>query len=144
MSCARDILKTKGNDVWSVPPDTTVLETLKLMAGRGVGAVLVIEDGQLAGIFTERDYARKVVLAGRSSREATVSEVMTRDVVCVSPERSVDECMALMTDRRVRHLPVLNGEDVVGVVSIGDLVKAKIADQKHTIEQLQSYIAGQF
>lgn len=144
MSCARDILKTKGNDVWSVPPDTTVLETLKLMAGRGVGAVLVMEDGQLAGIFTERDYARKVVLAGKSSREATVSEVMTRDVVCVSPERSVDECMALMTDRRVRHLPVVNGEDVVGVVSIGDLVKAKIADQKHTIEQLQSYIAGQF
>lgn len=144
MSCARDILRTKGNDVWSVPPDTTVLETLKLMAGRGVGAVLVIDDGQLAGIFTERDYARKVVLAGRSSREATVGEVMTRDVVCVSPERSVDECMALMTDRRVRHLPVVNGEDVVGVVSIGDLVKAKIADQEHTIEQLQSYIAGQF
>lgn len=144
MTTARDILKSKGGDVWSVRPDTTVLATLELMAEKGIGAVVVLEDGKLAGIFTERDYARKVVLAGRSSKEANVSEVMTPQVVCVAPERSVDQCLALMTDKRVRHLPVVEQKTVVGLISIGDLVKAKIADQEHTIEQLQSYIAGQF
>lgn len=144
MSRVGDILKSKGSEVWSVAPETTVLATLELMAAKEAGAVLVLDDGRLAGIFTERDYARKVVLAGRSSKEARVSEVMTTKVVCVVPERSVDECLALMTDKRIRHLPVLQDKKVVGVVSIGDLVKAKIADQEHTIEQLQSYIAGQF
>lgn len=144
MAQVNDILKTKGGDVWSVSPRTTVLESLELMAAKGIGAVLVLEGGQLAGIFTERDYARKVVLAGRSSRELPVKEIMTTDVMCVAPERSVDECLALMTGKRIRHLPVRDGSTVVGLVSIGDLVKAKIADQEHTIEQLQSYIAGQF
>lgn len=144
MSLVSDILRSKGGEVWSVTQETTVLATLELMAEREVGAVIVLDDGRLAGIFTERDYARKVVLAGRSSKEARVSEVMTTSVVCVAPQRSVDECLALMTDKRIRHLPVLQEKEVVGIVSIGDLVKAKIADQEHTIEQLQSYIAGQF
>ena len=144
MTTARQILGAKGGEVWSVGPDTTVLETLRLLADKGIGAVVVMDDERLAGIFTERDYARKVVLAGRSSKEARISEVMTPQVVCVAPERSVDECLALMTDKRVRHLPVVEHKKVIGLVSIGDLVKAKIADHEHTIEQLQSYITGQF
>lgn len=144
MALVSDILKSKGGDVWSVSPRATVLETLEFMAAKDVGAVVVLDDGRLAGIFTERDYARKVVLAGRSSRELPVSEIMTTEVVCVAPERSVDECLAVMTDKRIRHLPVRDSRGVVGLVSIGDLVKAKIADQEHTIEQLQGYIAGQF
>lgn len=144
MTTARHILGAKGGEVWSVSPDTTVLDTLKFLAEKGIGAVVVMDAERLAGIFTERDYARKVVLAGRSSKEARVSEVMTSQVVCVAPERSVDECLALMTDKRVRHLPVVENKKVIGLVSIGDLVKAKIADHEHTIEQLQSYIAGQF
>ncbi|MEJ2603813.1 MAG: CBS domain-containing protein [Gammaproteobacteria bacterium] len=144
MSAVSDILNWKGDDVWSVTPDTKVLAALELMAEKEVGAVIVLDDGRLAGIFTERDYARKVVLAGRSSRDAAVREVMTTQVVCVAPERSADECLALITDKRVRHLPVVHEKRVVGIVSIGDLVKAKIADQEHTIEQLHGYIAGQF
>jgi CBS domain-containing protein len=144
MSAVSDILNWKGDDVWSVTPDTKVLAALELMAVKEVGAVIVLDDGRLAGIFTERDYARKVVLAGRSSRDAAVREVMTTQVVCVAPERSADECLALITDKRVRHLPVVHEKRVVGIVSIGDLVKAKIADQEHTIEQLHGYIAGQF
>jgi CBS domain-containing protein len=144
MALVSDILKSKGGEVWSVSPRATVLESLEFMAAKDVGAVVVLDDGRLAGIFTERDYARKVVLAGRSSRELPVREIMTTDVLCVAPERSVDECLALMTDKHIRHLPVRDASGVVGLVSIGDLVKAKIADQEHTIDQLQSYIAGQF
>ena len=144
MAQVSDILKQKGGGLWSVSPRATVLESLEMMAAKDVGAVVVLDDGRLAGIFTERDYARKVVLAGRSSRELPVSEIMTTQVVCVAPARSVDECLALMTDKRIRHLPVRDASGVIGLVSIGDLVKAKIADQEHTIEQLQSYIAGQF
>ena len=144
MSLVSDILNWKGDEVCTVTPDTSVLATLELMAAKEIGAVVVLDDGRLAGIFTERDYARKVVLAGRSSKDAAVRDVMTTQVVCVAPERSADECLALMTDKRMRHLPVLQAKRLVGIVSIGDLVKAKIADQEHTIEQLQSYIAGQF
>ncbi len=144
MAQVSDILRQKGGGLWSVSPQATVLEGLETMAAKDIGAVVVLDDGRLAGIFTERDYARKVVLAGRSSRELPVSEIMTPEVLCVAPERSVDECLALMTDKRVRHLPVRDANGIVGLVSIGDLVKAKIADQEHTIEQLQSYIAGQF
>jgi CBS domain-containing protein len=135
------ILKTKGDQIWSVAPESTVLEALQMMAEHEIGAVLVMQDDALLGILTERDYARKVVLAGRSSKNK-VSEVMTTHMVCVAPERSVDECMALMTDKRLRHLPVLKERRVVGLISIGDLVKAKIHDQEFTIAQLQSYIAG--
>ena len=143
MHTVHDILKSKGQAVWSVRPTHTVLEALAVMAEHDVGAVLVLDDDKLVGILSERDYARKVVLAGRSSKEAQVKEVMTAHVVCVTPQRSVDECMALMTDKRLRHLPVLDHKRVIGVVSIGDLVKATIDDQEFTITQLQSYIAGQ-
>lgn len=142
MGTVESILRTKGSHVWSVDPDTTVLDALKLMAEHEIGAVLVLDDDRLSGILTERDYARKVVLAGRSSKDARVAEVMTTEMICVAPERSVDECMALMTDKRLRHLPVVADKRVVGLVSIGDLVKAKIDDQEFTIAQLQSYIAG--
>jgi len=142
MLTAKDILDTKGRDVWSVSPDTLVLDALKVMADKDVGAVLVCENGRLHGIFSERDYARKVVLMGRASREAPVKAVMSTHVVCVSPDKSVEECMELMTDGRLRHLPVLDHKHVVGVVSIGDLVKATIDDREFTIQQLQSYIAG--
>ena len=143
MTTARDILKTKGDTVWSVKPTATVLEALRVMAERDIGAVLVLDGDKLLGILSERDYARKVVLAGRSSKDSQVKDVMTAQVVCVAPGRSIDECMALMTDRRLRHLPVVDQKHVVGVVSIGDLVKATIDDQEFTIAQLQSYITGQ-
>jgi CBS domain-containing protein len=142
MQTIKEILNSKGHEVWSVSPNETVLTALKLMAEREIGAVLCLDGEKLVGIITERDYARKVVLLGRSSREAKVSEIMTSHVVCVAPERTVEECMALMTDKRLRHLPVIEHKRVIGVVSIGDLVKATIADQEFMIAQLQSYIAG--
>ena len=142
MHTASDILRDKGHSIWSVKPTDTVLEALGVMAKHDVGAVLVLDADKLVGIFSERDYARKVVLAGRSSKESRVAEVMTAQVVCVSPDRSINECMALMTNKRLRHLPVVDHKRVVGVVSIGDLVKATIDDQQFTITQLQSYIAG--
>ena len=142
MHTANDILREKGRAVWAVKPTDTVLEALGVMAEHDIGAVLVLDDDKLVGVFTERDYARKVVLAGRSSKESQVREIMTSQVICVTPDRSVDECMALMTNKRLRHLPVLDHKHVVGIVSIGDLVKATIDDQQFTITQLQSYIAG--
>jgi CBS domain-containing protein len=141
MRTAHDILRSKGHTVLAVRPSDTVLAALGVMAEHDVGAVLVLDGERLAGIFTERDYARKVVLAGRSSKDSPVSAVMTH-VVCVAPHRSIDECMGLMTEKRVRHLPVVDHKRVVGVVSIGDLVKETIADQQFTITQLQSYIVG--
>jgi CBS domain-containing protein len=142
MATAHDILRSKGHTVHAVNPGDTVLSALGVMAEHDVGAVLVLDGERLAGIFTERDYARKVVLAGRSSKDSPVSAVMTHHVICVAPHRSIDECMALMTDKRVRHLPVVDHKRVVGLVSIGDLVKETIADQRFTITQLQLYIAG--
>jgi CBS domain-containing protein len=142
MLTANDILRDKGHDVWSVKPTDTVLDALGAMAQRDIGAVLVMDAGKLVGLLTERDYARKVVLAGRSSKDSPVKDVMTMHVVCVSPERTIDECMALMTTKRLRHLPVVDHKRVVGIVSIGDLVKATIDDQQFTITQLQMYIAG--
>ena len=142
MRSVREILKTKGNDVFAVKPDDTVFDSLKLMADKEVGALLVMDGEKLVGIVTERDYARKVILEGKSSQSATVSEVMTKRVLCVNPQQTVDECMALMTDKRARHLPVLDHKKVVGVVSIGDLVKATINEQKVLIDHLQHYISG--
>ena len=142
MQTVADILEFKGYEVWSVGPDATVLEALKVMADKEVGAVLVQDGDALLGILTERDYARKVVLAGRSSRESPVRDVMTTDVVCVTPDRSVEDCMGLMTDERLRHLPVVDRGTLIGIVSIGDLVKAVIDDREVTIAYLQSYIAG--
>ena len=142
MKTVNEILAKKGNDIWSVAPTDTVFDSLKLMADKQIGALLVMDGEKLAGIVTERDYARKVILEGKSSKDTTVSDVMTRKVLCVTPERTVDECMALMTDKRARHLPVLDHKQVVGVVSIGDLVKALISEQQILIDQLQHYISG--
>ena len=142
MKTVREILNDKGNDIYRVRPDDSVFDSLQLMADKGVGALLVMDGEKLVGIVTERDYARKVILEGKSSRTAVVEEVMTRRVLCASPERTVDECMALMTDKRARHLPVIDHKQVVGVVSIGDLVKAMISEQQVLIDQLQHYISG--
>ena len=142
MTTVGQILEEKGNAVWSVRPDDTVFDSIRMMADKGIGSLLVMDDGRLVGIVTERDYARKVILEGKSSKNLAVRDVMTTRVLCVTPDRTVDECMALMTDKRARHLPVLDQKKVVGLVSIGDLVKATIAEQKILIDQLQHYIAG--
>ncbi|MEO0347225.1 MAG: CBS domain-containing protein [Pseudomonadota bacterium] len=142
MTTARDILDDKGHDVFAVAPGDTVLDALQLLADKGVGALLVMEADKLVGIFTERDYARKVILAGKASRDTPISEVMTAKVLYVGPDRTVDECMVLMTDIKARHLPVLEGETVLGVLSIGDLVRVKIREQSFLIDQLRQYIAG--
>jgi CBS domain-containing protein len=140
MSIVRQLLDQKGYDVWSVTPETTIYEALELMAAENIGAVLVMEDDDLAGIFSERDYARKVVLAGKSSREMAVDEAMTGQVICVRPDQSVEGCMGLMTDKHIRHLPVLEDGKVIGVISIGDVVKSIISEQANTIHQLENYI----
>jgi CBS domain-containing protein len=142
MPTAHDILRFKGSSVHCVRPDDTVLAALGVMAEHDIGAVLVLDGEKLAGILTERDYARKVVLAGRSSKDSPVRAIMTAEVVCVPPDRSIEDCMALMTERRLRHLPVIENGRVVGLVSIGDLVKATIDEQEFTINQLKNYIAG--
>ena len=140
MHTAADILRSKGNDVWSVSPDDTILSAIQLMADREVGALLVMDQDKLAGIVTERDYARKVALEGRSSKNALVREIMSTKVLCARPDQTVQECMALMSDKRSRHLPVVDHKEVIGVISIGDLVKSIIAEQKFEIEVLQYYI----
>ena len=142
MKTIHDILKEKGDAIWSIGPDETVLEALWLMAEKNIGAVLVMEEGKIVGILSERDYARKVVLKGKASGDTRVREIMTDKVLVVHANRSVEDCMALMTSSRVRHLPVLDGGQVAGVLSIGDVVKAVIADQQFTIEQLSTYISG--
>lgn len=136
------ILKNKGGAIWSVEPNATVYEAIAMMADRSVGALLVVEEGRLLGIISERDYARKVVLQNRSSSDTRVHEIMTASVITVTPENSVEECMKLITEHRVRHLPVLDGEQLLGVVSIGDLVNSIINEQAETIGHLHTYIAG--
>jgi CBS domain-containing protein len=138
----RQLLASKGHDVWSVSPDTSVFDALKLMADKSIGAVIVLTDGELCGILSERDYARKVVLKGKVSISTPVSEIMTSPVLVVNPEQTIDKCMALMTDKRLRHLPVVEEEQVVGMVSIGDVVKTVIADQEFMLDQLETYISG--
>lgn len=142
MITAGQILQGKGDEVWSVSPDTLVFDALKVMADRNVGALLVLEGGKLRGIFSERDYARKVILQAKSSRETAVKEIMSPEVITVGPQQSVEECMSLMTDKRFRHLPVVDGDTVIGVISIGDAVKAIISEREFTITQLESYITG--
>lgn len=142
MKTVRDILKIKGRDVWSVTVGATVFEALRLMAEKEVGALLVMDDGRIAGIISERDYARKIVLLGRTSPNTRVEEIMSSHVVYTHPDQSIEECMAIMTDRRIRHLPVMEEGKLVGIISIGDLVKTIIAEQKFTIEQLERYISG--
>ena len=138
------ILRHKGREVWSVEADATVYEAIALMAEKGVGAVLVVSEGGLVGIVSERDYARKVILQGRSSKATRVRKIMTCDLITATPENTVDECMRIMTHHRIRHLPVLDNGKLVGVVSIGDLVKAIIADQAYTIDQLHTYISNKY
>ena len=140
MNTVRHLLDRKGQALFSIEPDDPVLEAIRMMADHHVGALLVMRGNELAGIVSERDYARKVVLLGRSSAETPVWQIMTSPVVTVSRDSSVQDCMRLMTDRRIRHLPVVEGGRVVGMVSIGDLVKAVIEEQQQTIEQLESYI----
>lgn len=140
MTNVRQLLDHKGREVFSIAPGAAVLEAIRLMAERHVGALLVMEGEALSGIVSERDYARKVILKGRSSADTPVRDIMTAAVVTVQPETSVEKCMQIMTERRVRHLPVIEGGRVVGMVSIGDLVKAVIAAQQQHIEQLESYI----
>ena len=142
MLTVRELLAKKGSEVWSVSPDATVYDALQVMAARNVGAVLVLDDGELAGILSERDYARQVILKGKASRDTPVRDIMTTSVVSVSPDRTIDDCMALMTERRIRHLPVLQSDVLLGVLSIGDVVKAVISEKEFHIEQLESYIAS--
>ena len=140
MKTVRQLLQSKGSAVYSVSPNASVFEALKLMAEKEVGALVVLEGGRLAGIISERDYARKVILHGKSSHDIPVYEIMTGKVVTIQPEQTVDQCMTLMTSKRIRHLPVIEGDRLIGLVSIGDLVKEVIAEQEQTIKQLESYI----
>ena len=142
MITVRQLLQAKGGDVWSIAPDAWVFDALKLMADKGIGSLLVLEGEKLVGILSERDYARKVILKDKSSMDTPVKEIMTREVITIRPEQSIQECMELMTDKRVRHLPVLANERLMGVISIGDVVKAIISQQEFMIDQLERYIEG--
>lgn len=142
METVDEILRKKGRKVWSVSPDQMVLDAIRLMAEKEIGALLVMDGERVAGIITERDYARKLILAGRSSKDTPVRDVMTSRVLYARPGQPVTECMAVMTETRERHMPVIDEGKVVGIVSIGDLVKAVISEQKFVIEQLQQYIVG--
>lgn len=142
METIGQLLERKGRDIWSIGPDASVYESIQMMADKGVGALVVMEGKRVAGIISERDYARKVVLKDRSSRDTRISEIMTTDLVYGRPDQSVQEGLTVMTEKRVRHLPIMNGEELVGVVSIGDLVKEIIAEQQQMISQLEQYISG--
>ena len=142
METVRQLLQAKGPDIWTVTPETTVLDALKLMADKNIGVVLVIDRGKLTGILSERDYARKVILKGKASKSTLVQEIMTKRVVCVHPSRTVEECLELMTAGHLRHLPVVEDDRLIGVISIMDVVKAIIAHQASTIGSLENYILG--
>ncbi len=144
MKLVSQLLEAKGHDVWSVTPDTTVLDALQLMADRKVGALLVLEEDRLVGVFSERDYARKVVLKGKSSKDTPVRDIMSSNIVSVEPDQSTEKCMSLMTEKLVRHLPVIDGEKLIGMISIGDVVKAVIADREDAIQELERYITGTY
>ena len=142
MTMVQQLLRAKGQEIYSVHPDAMVLDALKLMASKDIGAVLVKDGERLVGIFTERHYARNVFLKGKASPTTSVREAMETEVVCVRPEQTAEACMALMTEKRIRHLPVLQGERIVGIISIGDLLKSIIADREFTIDQLEHFIRG--
>ena len=142
MKLVQHLLAAKGGDVTSISPDASVLDAITLMADRSIGSLLVMQGDELKGIVTERDYARKVIVKGRSSESTRVADIMSTEVVTATAEQTVKKCMELMTNRRIRHLPVVDGGKVVGVISIGDLVQAIIAEQQEEIEQLESYISG--
>ena len=142
MRTVRQLLEAKSPEVIAIGPEAPVIDAIRLMAERGIGALLVMQGARLAGILSERDYARKIVLQGRSSRDTPVRDIMTAEVVSVAPGDSIDHCMQLVTNRRIRHLPVVDAGEVVGVLSIGDLVKTVIELQRRDIDQLQRYIAS--
>ena len=142
MTTVRNVLQAKGNNIWSIAPDAFVFDAIKIMAEKNIGAVLVMQKEKVVGIFSERDYARKIMLKGESSRTTAVKDVMTSEVLSVQPEQSIDECMALMTNKHVRHLPVLENGNLIGLISIGDVVKAIISEHEYTIKQLENYITG--
>jgi len=142
MGKVKNILKDKGEIILSVTPDTIILDALRLMSEKNVGALVVLENERLVGIFSERDYARKIILKGRTSLDTQVSEIMTEDVFTVSPEETIEGCMQLMTDKRIRHLPVVQSDKVIGVVSIGDVVRYIIEEQGSVIEHLRLYMSG--
>jgi CBS domain-containing protein len=142
MKLVQHLLDNKGRDIISISPDASVLDAIKLMADKGIGALVVIDGGDLTGIVTERDYARKVIIKGRASDTTPVADIMTADVITASSQQTVNECMEMMTAKKCRHLPVVDDGDLVGMISIGDLVQAIIADQQEEIEQLEHYISG--
>ena len=142
MRTVRHLLESKAPEVFAIGPDAPVLDAIRLMAEKRIGALVVMEAGRLAGIVSERDYARKVILQGRSSSDTPVHLIMSSPVTCVTPEHTINDCMEIMTDRHIRHLPVKDGGAVVGMISIGDLVKAVIEDQQLELDQLQRYIAS--
>jgi len=140
----RIVLKDKGQEVWHVSPDACVYDAIQIMADRYAGALLVISEGKLVGVVSERDYARKVILQGKSSKQTQVKEIMTSPAIFVTPEQTVQDCMRIMTDKRIRHLPVVEDDNVLGVVSIGDLVKWLVSAQEQTISQLHNYITSKY
>ncbi len=142
MKTVSQLLQSKGGQVWATTPASSVYDALQIMAEKNVGALLVVENESLVGIFSERDYARKVALRGKTSVDTPVGEIMTTRVYWVRPDQTIEDCMALMTDKRIRHLPVMEDEQLVGVVSIGDVVKWIISEQEFIIEQLENYIQG--
>ncbi len=136
------ILSDKGSEAWSIGPEASVFQALELMAEKEIGALLVIQDDRLIGILSERDYARKVILSGRGSRDTKVRDIMSAEPCCIRPDQTIDDAMALMTNKRIRHLPVLDDGKLSGIITIGDVVKAKIADQEFVIQQLENYITS--
>jgi CBS domain-containing protein len=142
MTSIRQLLEKKGADVWSISPEASVYDVLLLLAEKNIGALLVLQDGELVGIVSERDYARKIVLHGKVSMETPVREIMTEEVLTCNPQITIKEAMGLMTEKHIRHLPVIEGTQIVGLISIGDLVKGIIADQEFMINQLENYISG--
>ncbi len=142
MKLVKHLLDSKGRHIISVAPDTSVLDAIKIMADKAIGSLVVMDDNEIRGIMSERDYARKVIIKGRSSESTQVSEIMTAEVVTTSSAQTVNDCMELMTEKRIRHLPVVEDNRVIGMISIGDLVQAIISDQKEEIEQLEHYISG--
>lgn len=142
MTTIAQLLKNKGPEVWSAKPTDMVIEAIQTMAAKGVGALLVMDGDDLAGIFSERDYARKIILEGKSSRDTTVADIMTTNVIHATPDQSIEECMSVMTENHFRHLPIIDDGRVVGVISLGDLVKIIIVEQKELIKQLERYISG--
>ena len=142
MKRIQTLLKKKGYDVWSIAPDASVYDAIHLMAEKAVGALIVMDGSKLVGVISERDYARKIILEGRSSENTKISEIMSSEVITTGLDNRIEECMAIMTEHRIRHLPVLDGNEVLGVISLGDLVKYIIAEQQFVIEQMERYING--